>query len=40
MGGMPLLYVHDAVGVNCKMGSTTKNQGLFLWYMGYGVCVG
>ena len=30
-GGMPL---HDAVGVNCKKGSTTKNHGAGAWYMG------
>ena len=24
-GGMPL---HDAVGINCKKGATTENQGL------------
>ena len=31
MGGMPL---HDAVGINCKKGATTKNQGSGAKYMG------
>ena len=30
-GGMPL---HDAVGINCKNGSTTENQGSGVKYMG------
>ena len=30
-GRMPL---HVAVGINCKMGSTTKNQGTDVNYMG------
>ena len=30
-GGMPL---HDAVGINCKNGATTENQGLGVKYMG------
>ena len=30
-GGMSL---HDAVGVNHKLGTTTKNQGAGAWYMG------
>ena len=30
-GGMPL---HDAVGINCKKGATTKNQGSGVKYMG------
>ena len=30
-GGMPL---HDAVGVNCKKGSTTENQVSGVKYMG------
>ena len=30
-GGMPL---HDAVGVNCKNGVTTENQGAGVKYMG------
>ena len=29
-GGMPL---HDAVGVNCKKGTTTENQGAGIKYM-------
>ena len=33
-GGMP---VHDAVGINCKNGSTTENQGAHVKYLGYGV---
>ena len=33
-GGMPL---HDAVGINCKKGATTKNQGSDVKYMGKGV---
>ena len=41
-GGMPL---HDAaVGINCKKGATTENQGSGVKYMGKGcilmtVCV-
>ena len=31
---MPL---HGAVGLNCKKGATTENQGLGVKYMGYGV---
>ena len=31
MGGMPL---HDAVGINCKKGATTENQGSGVKYMG------
>ena len=30
-GGMPL---HDAVGINCKKGATSENQGLAVKYMG------
>ena len=30
-GGMPL---HDAVGINCKNGATTENQGACVKYMG------
>ena len=30
-GGMPL---HDAVGINCKNGATTENQGPGVKYMG------
>ena len=30
-GGMPL---HDAVGINCKKGATTENQGSAVNYMG------
>ena len=30
-GGMPL---HDAVGINCKNGATTENQGAGVKYMG------
>ena len=33
-GGMPL---HDAVGINCKKGATTENQGSGVKYMGKGV---
>ena len=33
---MPL---HDAVGINCKKGATTENQGAGVKYMGYGVYV-
>ena len=29
-GGMPL---HDAVGINCKKGATTENQGAGNYYM-------
>ena len=36
-GGIPL---HDAVGINCKKGATTKNQGSAVKYMGYGVYLG
>ena len=30
-GGMPL---HDLVGINCKKGVTTENQGSAVKYMG------
>ena len=30
-GGMPL---HDGVGINCKKGATTENQGSGVKYMG------
>ena len=30
-GGMPL---HDAIGINCKKGATTENQGADVKYMG------
>ena len=30
-GGMPL---HDAVGINCKKGATTENQGSGVKYTG------
>ena len=30
-GGMPL---YDAVGINCKKGAATKNQGAGVKYMG------
>ena len=30
-GGTPL---HDAVGINCKMGETTENQGANVKYIG------
>ena len=30
-GGMPL---HDVVGINCKKGATTENQGSGVKYMG------
>ena len=33
-GGMLL---HDAVGINCKEGATTENQGADVKYMGQGV---
>ena len=35
-GGMPL---HDAVGINCKKGATSENQGADVKYMGNGVYV-
>ena len=35
-GGMPL---HDAIGINCKKGATTENQGADVKYMGLGVYV-
>ena len=35
-GGMPL---HDAVGVNCKRGATTKNHGVGAWHIGKSMCV-
>ena len=35
-GMMPL---HDAVGINCKKGATTENQGANVKYMGKGVYV-
>ena len=31
-GEMPL---HDAVGINCKKGTTSENQGSGVKYMGY-----
>ena len=31
---MPL---HDVVGINCKKGATTENQGSAVKYMGQGV---
>ena len=34
---MPL---HDTVGINCKLGATTENQGVGVKYLGYGVHVG
>ena len=33
-GGMPL---HNVVGINCKTGATTENQGSAVKYMGKGV---
>ena len=36
-GGMPL---HDAVGINCRNGTTADNQGAGVNYIGYGVYVG
>ena len=33
---MPL---HDAVGINCKKGATTENQGSGVKYMGHKGCV-
>ena len=33
-GGMLL---HDAVGINCKKGATTENQGSGVKYLGQGV---
>ena len=30
-GGMPL---HDAIGINCRKGATTKYQGAGVKYMG------
>ena len=33
-GGMPL---HDVVGINCKKGAATINQGSAVKYMGSGV---
>ena len=35
-GGMPL---HDEVGIHCKKGATTENQGSDVKYMGEGLCV-
>ena len=35
-GGMPL---YDAVGINCKKGATTENEGADVQYMGLGVYV-
>ena len=34
-----VMQFHDAVGINCKKGATTENQGADVKYMGYGVCV-
>ena len=36
-GGMPL---HNVVGINCKKGATTENQGVGVKYMGLKVYVG
>ena len=36
-GGMQL---HDAVGINCKKGATTENQGAGVKYICKGVYVG
>ena len=36
-GGMPL---HDVIGLNCKEGATTENQGADVKYMASGVYVG
>ena len=33
-GGMPL---HDEIGINCKKGATTENQGSGVKYMGSGM---
>ena len=33
-GGYHLREGRDAVGINCKTGSTTENQGLSVKYMG------
>ena len=35
-GGMPF---HDAVGASCEKGTTTKNKGAGVKYMGLGVYV-
>ena len=32
------MQLHDAVGVNCKKGATTENQGSGVKYMDYRVC--
>ena len=34
---MPL---HNAVGVNCKKGAATENQGAGVWYMARGCVLG
>ena len=31
------ILLDDAVGINCKRGATTENQGSGVKYMGYGV---
>ena len=31
------MALHDAVGINCKKGATTENQGSGVKYMGYRV---
>ena len=31
------MLLHDAVGINCKKGATTENQGSAVKYLGYGV---
>ena len=32
--GEGLMPLHDAVGINCKKGTTTENQGADVNYMG------
>ena len=32
-----VIPLHDAVGINCKKGATTENQGSGVKYMGKGV---
>ena len=33
------MLLHDAIGINCKKGTTTENQGADVKFMGEGVYV-
>ena len=38
--GRGVMQLHDALGINCKKGATTENQGACVKYMGKWVYVG